>query len=251
MKLLFVEYLASLRERGELDAIMPDLLSEVGWSVISRPAVGTTQHGVDVAAVGPGEDGVKRLHLISIKSGNLTRSSWDSGKNSVRPSLNQIQDVYIPHRIPKRHRDLPVCIVICIGGELHEDVQAEIYGYIETHDSPRTSFCVWNGDRLAELLLSGVLRENALPITWRSDFRKALALVDEPDASFTYFRRFVTSIADECRAVRSRRLTAVRQIYVGLWTLFVWGREAGNTESGYLWQRIFYTSGVVLGQGAS
>ena len=105
MKLLFVEYLASLRERGELDAIMPDLLSEIGWSVISRPAVGTTQHGVDVTAVGPGEDGVKRLHLISIKSGNLTRSGWDSGKNAVRPSLNQIQDVYIPHRIPKGRRN--------------------------------------------------------------------------------------------------------------------------------------------------
>ena len=38
MKLIFVEYLASLRERGELDVIMPDLLSEVGFSVISRPA---------------------------------------------------------------------------------------------------------------------------------------------------------------------------------------------------------------------
>lgn len=233
MKLLFVEYLASLRERGELDAIMPDLLSEIGWSVISRPAVGTTQHGVDVAAVGPDEDGVRRLHLISIKSGNLTRSGWDSGKNSVRPSLNQIQDVYIPRRIPKRHRNLPVCVVLCIGGELHEDVQAEVNGYIETRDSAQISFCVWNGDRLAELLLSGVLRENALPTTWRSDFRKALALVDEPDASSSYFRSFVTSIADECSATRSRRLTAVRQIYVGLWTLFVWGREAKNSESGY------------------
>ena len=49
-----------------------------------------------------------------------------------------------------------------------------------------------------------------------------------------HFRRFVASIADGCRATRPSRLTAIRQIYIGLWTLFVWGREAGNTESGYL-----------------
>ena len=55
MKLIFSEYLASLKERGELDVIMPDLLSEIGFTVFSKPAVGTKQHGVDVAAVGPGQ----------------------------------------------------------------------------------------------------------------------------------------------------------------------------------------------------
>ena len=118
---------------------------------------------------------------------------------------------------------------------MHESVRAEVHGYIERNESPPLiSFDIWNGDRLSDLLLSGVLREKALPSTWRSDFRKTLALVDEPDASSMYFRRFVDSIVDGCKAIRSSRLTAVRQIYIGLWTLFVWGREAGNTESGSL-----------------
>ena len=74
MKLIFSEYLASLKERGELDVIMPDLLSEIGFTVFSKPAVGTKQHGVDVAAVGPGQNGQRTLFLISIKPGDLRRS---------------------------------------------------------------------------------------------------------------------------------------------------------------------------------
>ena len=52
MKLLIRDYLASLRERDELDAILPDLLSELGFNVYSRPQRGTSQLGVDIAAVG-------------------------------------------------------------------------------------------------------------------------------------------------------------------------------------------------------
>ena len=74
MKLIFSEYLASLKERGELDVIMPDLLSEIGFTVFSKPAVGTKQNGVDVAAVGPGQNGQRTLFLISIKPGDLRRS---------------------------------------------------------------------------------------------------------------------------------------------------------------------------------
>ncbi len=67
MRLLIREYLASLRERNEFDAILPDLLSEPGYIVYSRPSRGTRQHGVDVAAVGPDN----RLYLFSIKRGRL------------------------------------------------------------------------------------------------------------------------------------------------------------------------------------
>ena len=98
----------------------------------------------------------------------------------------------------------------------------------------RISYDLWNGDSLADLLLSGVLRENALPDTWRSDFRKSVAMVDEPDVSFAHYCRFATSIVDGCKTSRRARLTAVRQIYLGLWTLYVWARTANNIEAAYL-----------------
>ena len=233
MKLIFVEYLASLKERGELDLIMPDLLSEIGLSVISRPAVGTKQYGVDVAAVGDSE-GVRKVFLISIKPGDLRRSGWNAGEQCLRASLDQIEDVYIPKLLPGRYKHLPVVVVLCLGGELHEDVRTDVESYIDRHTREGVAFEVWNGDMLADLLLSGVLRENALPKTWRTDFRKSVALVDEPDISFGHFCHFVNNIAGACRATRPARLTAIRQIYLGLWTLYVWARTAGNIEAGYL-----------------
>ena len=234
MKLIFMEYLASLKERGELDVIMPELLSEVGFNVISRPAVGTKQYGVDVAAVGPGPDGIRALHLLSIKPGDLRRSGWNTGEQSLRASLDQILDVYIQKHIPKRYSHLPVVIVLCIGGDLHEDVKTDVDGFMERYTEGSITFDLWNGDRLAESLLSGILCEKTLPSTWRSDFRKSLAMVDEPDVSFAHYRRFTISVADSCKSNRRARLRAIRQIYLALWTLYVWARAADNIEAAYL-----------------
>ena len=233
MKLIFMEYLASLRERGELDVIMPDLLSEIGLTVLSRPAIGTKQYGVDVAAVGETPEGIRKLFLLSIKPGDLRRSGWDVGEQSLRPSLNQILDVYVSSHIPQRYADLPVVIVLCLGGDLHEDVRVDVEAFMARYSTDRIEFDLWNGDRLAELLLLGILRENALPPSWRSDFRKSIAMVDEPDVAFTHFCRFATDIADGCKASRPARLTAVRQVYLGLWTLYVWARAAENIEAAY------------------
>lgn len=234
MKLIFVEYLASLKERGELDVIIPDLLSELGLNVISRPAIGTRQYGVDVAAVGPDTDGEERLFLLTIKPGDLTRSDWSAGPQSLRPSLEEIIDVYVENHVPQRYSHLPVCIVICLGGDVHESVRANVDGFADRHTNEGLTFAIWNGDRLADLMLSGLLREKVLPTTWRSDFRKSLALIDEPDVSFRHFCRLVNGIVDACNPKRSARLTAHRQIYLSLWTVYVWSRQSENMEAAYL-----------------
>ena len=234
MKLIFREYLSSLRERGELDVIMPDLLSELGMNVLSRPGVGTRQYGVDVAAVGNDVDGTATVFLLSIKPGDLTRSGWSSGPQSLRASLDEILDVYIPSHIPKRYADYPVVVVLCIGGDVLENVQRNVDGYMANNKAERLRFDLWNGDRLSDLLLSGVLREKALPDTWHSDLRKCLAMVDEPQVSFSHFCQLLTSVAERCKPSRPARLTAIRRIYVALWTLYAWSRRDGNTESAFL-----------------
>ena len=234
MKLIFTEYLASLKERGELDVIMPDLLSEIGLTVISRPAVGTKQYGVDVAAVGTEPGAERTLYLISIKPGDLRRADWDVGPQGLRTSLNQILDVYVEKHIPRRYAQLRIKVVVCIGGELHEDVQLDVNTYMDKYSKGRISFDLWNGDQLAGLLLSGILREKALPETWRSDLRKSVALVDEPSTCFAHYCHFVRSIADHCKKNRRARLRAIRQVYLGLWTLYVWARAAENIEAVYL-----------------
>ncbi len=192
MKLLFRSYLASLRERGELDAILPDLLSELGYTVYSRPQRGTAQAGVDIAAVGKDEDGERKVFLFSVKQGDLTRQSWNDGTaQALRPSLDEILDNYIPHRIPKRYQELKIVICLVFGGDMQEQVRGTVNGYIKKNSTDKISFDEWNGDKLAGLLIQGILREEIMPKALRSHFQKAAALVDEPDIAYQHFSRLV------------------------------------------------------------
>jgi hypothetical protein len=233
MKLIIRDFLGALKEREELDAILPDLLSELGFRVISRPQRGTTQYGVDVAAVGLDDDGERKLFLFSIKQGDLTRADWDGTPQALRASLNQILDVYIPTRVPRQYASLKVVICLCVGGVIQEQVQADVRGFIQRHTSDQVSFAEWHGDVLAEHLLNGVLREEILPKAMRASFQKAVAMVDEPDVAYRHFVRLAAAIRDAGGQTLKTRLRAARQLYVCLWILYVWARDAGNIEAAY------------------
>ncbi|HHG1825905.1 TPA: hypothetical protein ACPURI_003754 [Klebsiella pneumoniae] len=43
MKIIIKQYLSALREREELDALIPDLVSQMGLNVYSVPRRGTLQ----------------------------------------------------------------------------------------------------------------------------------------------------------------------------------------------------------------
>jgi hypothetical protein len=233
MKLILREYLSSLKEREELDAVLPDLLSELGFNVYSRPMRGTSQHGVDIAAIGEDND-EKKLFLFSVKQGDLTRQDWDGvASQSLRPSLNQIRDVYIRTKIPQQHKNLKVVICLCFGGDIQENIRLEVAGYIEDNTTDRISFQEWNGDKLAELLLQGVLREKLLPKPMRADFQKAVAMVDHPDVAHRHFARLAAALRQSSKASAKARVTAARQLYIALWVLFVWARDVDNVEAPY------------------
>ena len=116
-----------------------------------------------------------------------------------------------------------------------EAAHEAFYGYMKSRTTERIEFSVWNGDRIAGYLEEGLLREGLLSPEVRSNLRKAIAMSDEPDASFSHFTRLVDAIAATAvGAVDTKRLTAARQISISLWMLFVWAREQGNLESAYL-----------------
>ncbi|MFN4281593.1 MAG: chemotaxis protein [Alphaproteobacteria bacterium] len=233
MKLLFRNYLSSLKERDELDAILPDLLSELGFTVYSRPQRGTSQAGVDIAAVGKDEDGEQKVFLFSIKQGDLTRYSWDNDSpQAMRPSLNEILDNYIPHRIPKRYKKLKIVICLVFGGDMHEQLRSTVNGYIEKNSTDRISFDEWNGDKLAGLLLQGILREEIMPKELRSHLQKAVAMVDEPDVAYQHFSYLVRQLCQKAKNGPAR-IRVARQIYIALWVLFVWARDIDNLEAPY------------------
>lgn len=233
MKLIIRQYLSSLRERGELDAILPDLLSEMGLNVFSRPGRGTRQEGVDVAAVGTLES-AERVYLFSIKPGDLTRRDWDGGSpQSLRPSLNEIVDSYIPNRIPVEHRGKSITVCICIGGDIREEVRTSVEGFCDRNTREGLSFEQWNGDKLASYIQDYFLREEFLPENARSSLRKSLAMLDEPETSHRYFSNLMESFTSEKFRADVAAVKALRQISICLWILFSWSRDAGNLESAY------------------
>jgi hypothetical protein len=232
MKLLIRDYVASLKERQELDSILPDLLSELGFNVISRPGCGTAQRGVDVAAVGRDAKGNQRVYLFTVKPGDLTRQEWDGNSQKLRSSLNEIIDEYIPARIPAAYRGLKIVIVLCFGGDIHESARSLVTQFTKRHTKGKISFEEWNGDKIAELLLTGILREELLPKPLRSSFQKAVAMVDQPEIAYEHFARLLnalrTGVKTEKGAVR-----AARQMYICLWVLFVWARDVDNLDAPY------------------
>jgi len=235
MKLIIKQYLESLKEREELDAILPDLLSQMGLNVFSRPGRGSRQYGVDVAAVGSIDGGPIKVYLFSIKSGNLNRAAWDGDSNqSLRPSLNEILDVYIPNHLPSEHRDKDIVICICVGGDIQEQVRPQVEGYTNENKRDGLVFEEWNGDKLAELIEKYFLREDLLPKDARPKLRKSLALLDEPEASFRHFSDLITSLSSVEQIIDKQRIMSVRQIYICLWVLFTWSRDEDNLESAYL-----------------
>tara|TARA_R110001592_G_scaffold315126_1_gene590984 strand:- start:668 stop:2392 length:1725 start_codon:yes stop_codon:yes gene_type:complete len=233
MKLLVKEYLSSLKERGELDAILPDLLSEMGLHVYSRPAVGVRQNGVDLAAVGNDDDGIRKVFLLTVKPGHLKRADWNGTTQSLRPSLDEILDSYIPRRIPRQYTRLPIVICICIGGDVDQNIDSDLADFENRFSKPGLEFQRWDGDRIANMLMSAVLSDRLLPEAARSSFRKAVAMIDEPESSYQYFSEMV-ELLDRNIGKRQRDLvTFSRQLNLCVWILYVWSRDANNLEAPY------------------
>lgn len=233
MKLVFREYLASLRERNELDVVLPDLLSELGFNVISRPSTGPRQFGVDVAAVSPVVDGEQKLYLFTIKQGDLTRAEWDAVPQGVRTSINDIIDVYIPKRISTQYESLKIVICLCFGGSVKEAVRDNLTGLISRLTNDRISFEEWNGDYMAGLLADGLLQHQHVSKTLQSRFQKSIAMLDEPDVSVHHFTALIEGLVKADNLEASQRLATLRQMYICLSVLFVWARTQENLEAPY------------------
>ena len=231
MKLELKIFLAALRERRELDAILPDLLSAMDFDVLVKPGVGVRQFGVDIAAVGVDEDEIRKMFLFVVKEGNLTRQNWDTGPTAVRQSVNEARDFYVPNCITAEYVGLPVVIVICVGGEIEQAQSATVATYTRQNSTDAVSIITWDGDRLAGLISRNMLREELLPKADQAHFRKALAMVDTPDISVRYFRSVVDGMFAEPPTNIQSFEKAIGRLNVCLQVLFVWARDGNNLDA--------------------
>ncbi|MEE3650509.1 MULTISPECIES: hypothetical protein [unclassified Brenneria] len=234
MKLILKQYLASLKERTELDAVLPDLLSCMGMNVFISPTRGVKEYGVDIAAVGQVNGEEEKVYLFSVKSGNLTRETWNGNADqALRPSLDEIQDSFIPSRLPPEHRDKKKVICLCFGGDVNSGIRQEVSGYEQRNTRDNISFEEWNGDKLSEFIQQYLLKEELLPSTSQGFLRKSLALLEEPESSSKHFSLLIDEVLSNATDADSVA-SSITRTNVCLWVLFSWCRDGGNLEAAYL-----------------
>ncbi len=195
MKLIIKEYLSIIKESDELDKLLPTLLLMMNYKNFSKPQKGGRQYGVDIASLGVDEDNIKKLFLFVIKQGDIGRTDWDSGEQAIRPSLNEIIDIYIPKFIDKKYSELPKKIILCTGGDLKQVVEINWKSYIDQHQKEgEIEFDLWDGDHLSILCEKYIFNEEIIPSEYRSLLRKTLVLLDDNDYDLIDFEKLLKSI---------------------------------------------------------
>jgi len=182
------QYVASLKEDGELDFIFPILLERMGFRVLSTPkqSKGQSQYGRDVIAVKKLK-GVPTLYLFELK-GFVAKDITDRNLNakdglieSLRASkYTEYEDAGIPGL-----KDYPRQYVFAHNGFAEANVMPTLNGFIKT-EFPEGNFERWDLERLTALFSDYLFDETLLADDKSYKlFKKVLVLQDAEENDFS------------------------------------------------------------------
>ncbi len=241
MRLLLEESIGLMREEGELDKYLPVLLSAMGHNILFSAQKGPRQHGVDIVSIGVDEDGKRKLFLWLVKCGDIGRGDWNTGEQSVRQSLEDIKDFYLPTHIAPEHKTLKKKVVVVTNGEFKTTIAGTLAQYLKQWTkSTRAEAGTVNGSKLAEWSEEHLLNEYALSLSNRSLFRRMLANVSYPETCLSSGMKLVDALVDAGTGpakskglLRKQKLTAFRTLRTALKILALWGENEGNLLAPY------------------
>lgn len=234
MRFLLSEYISLLKEDGELDTLITDLLVGMKITPLSKPEKGR-QYGVDIAAVGIDPiDKIKKVFLIAVKQGNLTRTNWDSGVNSVRPTLNEIKDTYLNVILDKKLKELPKKIVVCTNGEIVQNVQINWSSYINENSEDNLEYTFWGIGKISEMLDVYLDNEKLFPLEYQSNLRKTLAFIDLPDYDLSHFYELIGKILQKEEKQKQKIIRQQRLVRLCLNIIYKWSEEIDNLKPALL-----------------
>lgn len=241
IQLVLSHYLACLRERDELDALLPELLKAMGHSVLSRPQLGVREAGIDVLSTKEDENGAVEVFLFVIKFGDIGRDDFYVGKQGVEPSIREANNDFIRNRLPEPLRPLRKRIVLVTNGVLKKEI---LEGFSSLSDvvaeRPQCSLEFWGTDQLTPLIEQHLFDETLLLSKGKSDLRAALAGLEESDTAIRRFVRFVESCFEAAedesaqgKATRKKKfLRRCAAASMGWAVLLAWGQSEGNLKPG-------------------
>ena len=239
MRLVLSHYLESLRERDELDALLPELLVAMGHSVHSRPQIGVAQGGVDVLSSFPVRGVDKEAFLFIIKFGNVGREDLYTGKQAIQPSVREACTDYVRTRLPQSLRNVRKRLVLLTNGVVKQEAQSGFSALTEeVAATPGCSLELWGSDQLAPLIEQHLFDESLLLKSGRDQLRSAIATLDDSDASIRRFVQFVDSAVTDATSPQSGNRVAQKRRFlkrcatavVG-WSVFAaWAETEGNLK---------------------
>lgn len=240
LALVIAEYLRTLKERNELDRLLPDVLVEMGYVPVARPQTGNRQYGVDIAARGINPDtGQAELLLLVIKQKDIGRTEWDGSDQAVRPSLNEIFDVYLKSHVEAADIGKPVRIAVVTNGELKQTIQASWSGYVNDQKD-RALIEFWGLDTLSALIERHLLDEHVFHDEDRRDLRRALALAGDVEYDQRDLHRLMLrtlgltpeGVADGASKSKKDLLKALRVVNFAAHAFASWALGDGDGRQG-------------------
>jgi hypothetical protein len=182
MKAILGEYVEALKERDELDVLLPKLLSEMDINPISTIQKGVRQFGVDVPAVGiDPDDGKRKLFAFVIKRGDIGRGKdWTGETNSVKPSIEEAFELYFTKMVPEEHKHLDKKVVLVTSGLLKQELTVDWAALTERFKT-QGQLSLWNSHELVSYLQRFMLNETIFSKKDGEKLRKALALAGDVD----------------------------------------------------------------------
>lgn len=241
IQLVLAHYLAGLRERDELDALLPELLKAMGHSVLSRPQIGVSEAGVDVLSTKEDENGAVEVFLFVIKFGDIGRDDFYVGRQAVEPSIREANNDFVRNRLPEPLRTLRKRIVLVTNGVRKKEIEAGFSALSEAvAENPQCSLDFWGIDQLTPLIEQYLFDETLLLSKGKSDLRAALAGLEETNTAIHRFIRFVESCFEAAeeesaqgKSTRKKKfLKRCATASMGWAVLLVWGQSEGNLKPG-------------------
>lgn len=229
MRLILAEYINSLKEDRELDVVIQDILRANSVEIFTKPERGR-QYGVDIYAVGKDFTGdqKRKVFLITVKQGDLDRSNWDANVNSVRQSIDEIIDVFVPNNLASQHRKLPIKIVVAYNGLMKQGVQQNWVGYTNRH--PTFEFDLWESDFLIYEFQDKLLNEGGFSNEIRSLIRKTIIHLEDPSYKLKDFTDLLSALGMVFKEAKSKKakLKVLKQLRLIVTIVLKYCHQADN-----------------------
>lgn len=233
MRLLLRDFLASLRERKELDRVLVDLLVAMGLRVVRLPSHGIAERGLDIAAVGRIGNDPRTLYLIQVKQGDITKAVWNQGPNAVRQSLDDLED-FAEEALDLAGRPAPrrTVLVLAHNGMVATNIESSFHAH-RKKIKKRSKLQVehWHLHTLVDLFEEYLFDEHFFSVDQAVLIRKALAFVEVPEYDLHHFQKFLAATIPAGRTSRKNAERAFLQVQIGLAMIHHYGAvEGANHE---------------------